>query len=458
LTQGLFLFALINCLATPLIVAHTFGEEFGLTELDKAENYLQLEDGVQDSWGPMRCALDQLVGHPEKTLYQRIFFEEKIKFQYPPTSLLAAAAVSRQRKDGTHIVTRRANDLSWLFVALTATAGILIFQRGLSQDKVLHRGSAWNRAILGVLVGGLALTFYPVIKAYSLGQIQTWINGLFAISLWCWLAGRKRWAGLLIGLMCLIKPHYSVIVLWGLFRREWRFVAVSAATGVVGLAISISMFGWNNHVDYLRVLSFMSRHGESFYPNQSINGLLNRLLFNGNNLDWEPNAFAPYNSAVYFGTLISSLILLSLALFWRADGREKGSAIDFSLMALAGTMASPIAWEHHYGILLPIYAMLLPRLLQEKNAGGMIALLAASYALTSHFWPVANCLSETPFNFIQSYLFLGALIVMGLLLRLRSGGEARPWALSRFFKAEGAVWRWLSRRLVKSWPRLKFRR
>ena len=39
---------------------------------------------------------------------------------------------------------------------------------------------------------GLALTFYPLVKAFSLGQIQVWINGLFAVALLCLGDGTAR--------------------------------------------------------------------------------------------------------------------------------------------------------------------------------------------------------------------------------------------------------------------------
>ena len=32
------------------------------------------------------------------------------------------------------------------------------------------------------------------------------------------------------------------------------------------------------HIDYLRVLSYMAERGEAYFPNQSVNGLLNRLM------------------------------------------------------------------------------------------------------------------------------------------------------------------------------------
>ena len=52
-----------------------------------------------------------------------------------------------------------------------------------------------------VIVLALALTFYPLVKAYTLGQIQNWLNGLFALALWFWVSGRKVPSGILIALM-----------------------------------------------------------------------------------------------------------------------------------------------------------------------------------------------------------------------------------------------------------------
>ena len=84
-------------------------------------------------------------------------------------------------------------------------------------------------------------------------------------------------------------------MLWALLRREWRFAFACVATGLVGLIGSIAVFGWANHLDYLRVLSHLAERGEAYYPNQSVNGLLNRLMSIGepelySNLDWGDGA------------------------------------------------------------------------------------------------------------------------------------------------------------------------
>src|SRR5205085_12543234 len=165
----------------------------------------------------------------------------------------------------------------------------------------------------------LALTFYPLVKAYTLGQIQNWLNGLFALALWCWVSGRKVPSGILIALMALVKPHYGLFVLWALLRREWRFAGAFAATAIVGVGGSIIAYGFTNHVDYLRVLTFLAERGETFYPNQSVNGLLNRLMSIADpvaykNLLFIDGEFSPYTPWIYATTLVTSVIILAAAL------------------------------------------------------------------------------------------------------------------------------------------------
>ncbi len=77
------------------------------------------------------------------------------------------------------------------------------------------------------------------------------------------------------------------------------------------------LYGFYHYLDYLPVLSFLSRHGESFFPNQSVNGLMHRFFFNGNNLQWVSDQFPPFNPIVYACSLIAGAIILGPALFWQ---------------------------------------------------------------------------------------------------------------------------------------------
>src|SRR5258707_536508 len=52
-------------------------------------------DAWADSWEPMLAALNWLHMPQHGTLYKSVFFDEQIKFQYPPTSLLPFAAMEQ---------------------------------------------------------------------------------------------------------------------------------------------------------------------------------------------------------------------------------------------------------------------------------------------------------------------------------------------------------------------------
>ncbi|HEY7610710.1 MAG TPA: glycosyltransferase family 87 protein, partial [Alphaproteobacteria bacterium] len=317
--------------------------------------------------------------------------------------------------------------VGWGFLLIIAAASAALLEIGLRRRGI--RSSAGLVVARAAVVAGLTLTFYPVVKAFTLGQIQLWINGVFALALLGWALGHKLASGVFIGLMCLIKPHYGLFVVWGLLRREWRFAIGCAATIVAGVAASLAVYGWADNVDYLKVFWFLSQRGEAYYPNQSVNGLLNRLMSLADpvaykNVDFDDNSFPPFTLWVYLTVLATSLIIIAAALFRRRGTDGDASRIfDFATMALTITMASPIAWEHHYGIVFPIFAVLLAGAIGQRSR---LYWLIASYVLISNYMPVANLTAPTIANFVQSYLLAGAIILLVLLHRARAGWQAAP--------------------------------
>ena len=53
-----------------------------------------------------------------------------------------------------------------------------------------------------------------MIKAYTLGQIQVWLDVLFAIAVWARLRGSTVITGVALGLACLIKPQLAPVLIW----------------------------------------------------------------------------------------------------------------------------------------------------------------------------------------------------------------------------------------------------
>lgn len=375
----------------------------------------------EDSWKAMRAGLTRTNEHPGEALYAPIF-ATCVKFQYPPSSLLSFD-LARSLFGAGVLANPILNSLSLLFFGAMIAAIWWLFtgRRQEAKQPAEH--------LLPVL---FALTYYPALKAIELGQIQTWLNAGFAFGVLLYLSDKRSAAGIVFGVMATIKPQMALMLPWALLRRDFVMSRSMAATGF-GLGIlGLIRYGLEPHVEYLNVVRELSRHGESYHANQSVNGLLLRLLHLGPNEHFEFDRFAPYHPLVHRATTWSGLALMALALW--IGRREIPSTrlpaldqpdlrlLDISLAGLCFTMASPIAWEHHYGFLPVAYAAAALALLSRPRGvplGGAWTLLGLSWALTAPRYGWTAAFAQTRWNFVQSHLFFGALLLLGLLTWLR---------------------------------------
>jgi hypothetical protein len=376
-----------------------------------------------DSWLPMRHALEVLNGPDSARLYETLFLGAHVRFQYPPSSLLPLELLSALGLSGP----RALNALNALVFVLNACAsgalGWLLF-RGASRE-------GWTvppAGAVAALAFSASFVFYPLVRAQVLGQIQLWIDLLFTLAILSWFLQRRLLAGLLIGLACTIKPQMGLLLLWGLLWRQWRFVGGILATAVPVLLLSILRYGIHNHLAYLDVLSFLSRHGESFFANNSVNGILNWYLSPNDSLRWYDNALTPFNHTVYAGTMAASAVALAVicAMPILRRGREPDLS-DLGIAAICAVVGSPVAWEHHYGILLPLYLVALRAvfsIMTGRRRCLVAIMLALSWILVADFIPFAGLLAHTPFRIAQAYCFLGALLLLIFLAGAKASKRA----------------------------------
>jgi hypothetical protein len=428
-TCWLALFLLLNAFAVNALLWLASPTSHDTTVLHHTWDVLHGRS-LDDSWGVMMSAIDYLKSPGADPVYSELFYKRGQRFQYPPSSLfmlegmlrLVGVDFVRTNKHAIYDSLTLNDALGWMFIALSAAVTSLFLERSLRQIGLKNdtRLLSWIRA---ACVLGLTLTFYPIVKAYTLGQIQVWINGLFALALLCWAYGRPAIAGVLLGVISLIKPHFGLFLIWGALRRAWSFTAAFAITVGIGVIASLIVYGFANHLDYVRVLREISQSGEVYYPNQSINGLLNRMMSLVDPQSYNSLSFSgtpPYNLWVHTGTLAATAVFLAAALFWRSAGdTPQHRVLDFCMMGLGLMLASPIAWEHHYGITLPMFAIVLATCDRRR-----LAWLALSYLLIGTYIHVTDLLSSTPWNVVQSYLLIGAFVLFALIRRALSDREA----------------------------------
>ncbi|WP_076998246.1 glycosyltransferase family 87 protein [Variovorax sp. KK3] len=435
-TWRLWLICLVGGVALSALLALAVG-----AQRETSLGYLRIvlsSHAGEDSWMPMLRASAFLQAHPDTLLYQGVFFGQHVKFQYPLTALLPLDLPQWLfGLSGESVVTifQIVSRLSLVAIALVFFKLFMGAMQASSGGRELKLPKMSKGALIAMSLAS-TLLFYPLLRSEYHGQIQTLMTLAAGLALLAWQRDQPRLAGVLMALCCIIKPQWGVVVLWALLRRQWQFALfATVATGVAGL-LALAVYGWNNVFDYVSVVSFLGRHGESYFINQSVNGLMHRFYFNGVNLQgagqlWSGTDFPPYHQVVHLATVVTSALLLVLALVWRIGKRP--STTDLGLVMLTLTMASPIAWDHHYALLLPVFAVVFPAAVKRQPFGAwtMPVLFVTLTLSCQSFVGPTNLAAGSVWNVLQSYQFAGAVMALVLLYRLSWLEQPLPSAARR---------------------------
>ena len=384
-------------------------------------SFFFLHKAGTDSWYVMVKALEHFDSMSTESVYEALILKDYTKFQYPPSALLVFDIPKRLFGFSYEQLIDMMNKICWLCVPLMAinffflqknTANAL-FPNHHTQSDLSNPYNRFLVPALALLASAIAVEmFYPVVRSYRIGQIQTVMTLLVGLALLAWQTKRFGLAGVLLSICCSFKPQWVVLIPWAFIRKQWSFLISFSITSTAIFLITTALYGVKNWFDYVNVLSFLGKVGESYYPNQSVNGLLHRIFMNGNNLNWVGNAFPPFHPVVYVATLLTSLLILGLAIVWRR--KYQPTVVDLSIVMLSLTLASPIAWEHHYGVTFLLFAIAIPLTIVYKPIGRWsFVYLWVTYLLVSqNYGYIASGLADTRWNFLQSTLFFGILLLL----------------------------------------------
>jgi alpha-1,2-mannosyltransferase len=364
-----------------------------------------------DSWEPMLKSLDYFHAHPEAPIYEAKLYDTLI---YSLVSLLPLAVIEKLGITGDRMLRLLAWS-SWLAVWFVGGISALLASR------LLSRKGAKLSVVSIISIFIACIFFYPLLKGYTLGNAQTFLTLGFTLLIYLWSTGREKSSGVAVAALAMVKPQYVLILLWMAVRKRWGAFWSGTIFAAVMFSISIMVFGWRNNLGYLPVLAGLSHKAQSHYANQSMFGTLNRMVFNGENLDYHPYIYTSYVPWIYYATVASSLFLAGLALFY-PWGKFRGTTADLANMGIVSVAASPMAWEHHYGIVFPIFVWLWFSYgcWEQRRTW----LLGTSFFLCGSWLSVTTFLASKPgLNLLQSYIYFGALLLMFLLYRLPRAEE-----------------------------------
>ncbi len=425
--RRLLVFVLLNILAVNAgfrLIAH-FVFHTAVEEMRIRYWYFFHFQQWTDSWTPMLGSVNSFLAHPSLAIYRAKLYDTLI---YPLTSILPLLWMKQAGMSDAGVL-RALMVASWMAVAGVVALQVTIAAKVSGRAVAGGDGLSW-RAVLAILFG--AFFFMPITLAYSLGQAQIFLDLFFSLLVLFWIEGRERPAGVMMALLAMVKPQYGLLLLWAALRGRWKALGAGVATLGVGGVVSLAVFGVRNNLDYVGVMAGLSRKAQSHYANQSIFGLLNRAIFNGENLPYHPYVYPPYVPWIYAVTLATAvlLVLLALAYPWR---KRAGGMADLAAIAVVSVIATPMAWEHHYGVMLPIFVWLWFAV--YRRGAGSAWLLALAWVAIADFLSPLNYFAAIPIaNLLQSYMYFGALLLLGLLLRVPM--VAGPQATLRLVERE----------------------
>jgi len=121
-------------------------------------------------------------------------------------------------------------------------------------------------------------------------------------------------------------------------------------------------------------------------------------------------------------TQVTSIAILLISLVKTKKQSKESKLADFLLMGLGATLASPIAWEHHYGILFPIFVCvwLILWFGDSPFKGSWIKVVfVLFYLVTANVFPFTKFVADSYFNILQSYLLMATSGLFLILLLIK---------------------------------------
>lgn len=308
---------------------------------------------------------------------------------------------------------------AWLAMnVLFLAASLAIFLTGRRPRPLVTAGC--------ILVAG---AFYPVWHHLKIGQSSLLVLLLLTAAYALLRARRDTAAGLVLSGAILLKLTPGILLVLLALHRRWR-AATAAVAGVLALsALSSMVVGIGPQATYFLRMVPMLGAGTAFYPNQSLNGFLTRVLHMGDYRKADLSLDLPWPRllAVAAGLVI---IVLSVAAIARRRRELGGESFQdgYATLVMASLLVSPISWEHHYVLaLLPAWILL--ERWGAAGAAGRVPPVLAGAALAMMGSRVTLAMFEKlgpgPLAPVLSSLaFLGG----GLLWWLFLAGRGRPRA------------------------------
>ena len=244
---------------------------------------------------------------------------EALPFTYPPFAALLATPLS-----GLDL------PVAGMLVSLISGLALLVTVLVLSDRLGLPRSNCW-----WTVPGVLAMS--PIWRTFELGQVNLLLMALVVVDAF---VVPRRWRGLLTGLAAGIKIVPGIFALYYLATRQWRACALSATGFLVTVGLGWVALPADSPTFWFVLLRDPSRVGALAYPdNVSLTGSLLRTFGAGASVATWP---------------LAVVVVAAGAVAAKVLHRRGNDVAAFVTVAMAGLLASPVTWSHHWVWLVAI--------------------------------------------------------------------------------------------------------
>lgn len=254
------------------------------------------------------------------------------------------------------------------------------------------------------------------------GQIYALATALLALAARELLAGRTGRFGGVLGVLAVVKLAGSHLWLLALPRRRRDGLVWGGLTAAGLLLLSVPFVGVAGWRAFLSVPARIAGDTSfSVTAFQSLGGLVRRLLVPDARWNPRPLLDAPVAASILLVVVQAALAgAVLLAVF-----RGRSEALAFSSAILATLLASPFTQDYTF-VQATVPAAFVLSVLQERPARGpILAALAGMALIGAADGHKSAALQDGAFVFLAYPKVYGALLLLGVALRLSTDGPVR---------------------------------
>jgi len=268
---------------------------------------------------------------PRKPQMMGIFRVDQ--YEYPPPFLLAPRAVSVVAPGFLRL---RA---TWFGLSgLVLLAGLLVAARGMAPE-------AGTRAML---LTPVVLASLGTLSTLQKGNVQLVVIAMAVVAMMALERQRRALGGALLAFVTVAKLYPGLLVLYLLFRRDWRGVMWTAAFAVLFVALTIVDLGWQPFIAFRDHFSGLLggeafpafRNPSAVAANVSIPGIVFKLKLLG-------FGGMGFGAARVVGTVYMVVAVLATAILAQRAPRDGAGPIIWLTVLLLATLRSPfLPWTY----------------------------------------------------------------------------------------------------------------